>query len=193
MFCIRYVVNLRRPRLLRGNFVSFFTARRIPDRRHKSRKRAASLSGGTLTRCHSRVNVSSFCSLTSDTWHAVFAKAPHWTWSPCASYVVPTLIAHPVVTTRITQYGVFVELREGVGGMIHISDLSWTKRYSHPSEYTKVGQPIDVLIMEINAQERKLSLSHKQLEENPWDSFEAIFPVGSYHTATISYEFYFYP
>ncbi len=87
---------------------------------------------------------------------------------------------------NITQYGVFVELREGVGGMIHISDLSWTKRYSHPSEYTKVGQPIDVLIMEINSHERKLSLGHKQLEENPWDSFEGIFPVGSYHTATIS-------
>jgi small subunit ribosomal protein S1 len=87
---------------------------------------------------------------------------------------------------NITQYGVFVELREGVGGMIHISDLSWTKRYSHPSEYTKVGTPIDVMIMEINPQERKLSLGHKQLEENPWDSFEGIFPVGSYHTATIA-------
>ncbi len=87
---------------------------------------------------------------------------------------------------NITQYGVFVELREGVGGMIHISDLSWTKRYAHPSEYTKVGQPIDVIIMEINAAERKLSLGHKQLEENPWDSFESIFPVGSYHTATIT-------
>jgi len=87
---------------------------------------------------------------------------------------------------NITQYGVFVELREGVGGMIHISDLSWTKRYAHPSEYTKVGQPIDVIIMEINAAERKLSLGHKQLEENPWDSFESVFPVGSYHTATIT-------
>jgi small subunit ribosomal protein S1 len=87
---------------------------------------------------------------------------------------------------NITQYGVFVELREGVGGMIHISDLSWTKRYSHPSEYTKVGQPIEVMIMEINPAERKLSLGHKQLEENPWDSFESIFPVGSYHTATIA-------
>jgi small subunit ribosomal protein S1 len=87
---------------------------------------------------------------------------------------------------NITQYGVFVELREGVGGMIHISDLSWTKRYSHPSEYTKVGDTIDILIMEINPAERKLSLGHKQLEENPWDSFEDVFPVGSYHTATIS-------
>lgn len=86
---------------------------------------------------------------------------------------------------NITQYGVFVELREGVGGMIHISDLSWTKRYSHPNEYTKVGDKIDVLVMEINPSERKLSLGHKQLEENPWDSFETAFPVGSYHTAAI--------
>lgn len=86
---------------------------------------------------------------------------------------------------NITQYGVFVELREGVGGMIHISDLSWTKRYSHPNEYTKVGDKIDILVMEINPAERKLSLGHKQLEENPWDSFEASFPVGSYHEAAV--------
>ena len=69
--------------------------------------------------------------------------------------------------------------------MVHISDLSWTKRYSHPSEFTKVGETIDVTILEVDQDSRKLSLGHKQLEENPWDTFENVFPVGSYHEATI--------
>lgn len=69
--------------------------------------------------------------------------------------------------------------------MVHISDLSWTKRYNHPSEYTKVGNNLDILILEIDAENRKLSLGHKQLEENPWDTFENVFPVGSYHEATV--------
>jgi small subunit ribosomal protein S1 len=86
---------------------------------------------------------------------------------------------------NITQYGVFVELREGVGGMVHISDLSWLKRYAHPSEFTKVGQKIDVMILDIDKDGRKLSLGHKQLEENPWDAFEAIFPIGSYHEGKV--------
>jgi small subunit ribosomal protein S1 len=86
---------------------------------------------------------------------------------------------------NITQYGVFVELREGVGGMVHISDLSWLKRYAHPSEFTKVGQKIDVMILDIDKEGRKLSLGHKQLEENPWDAFEAIFPIGSYHEGSV--------
>ncbi|MEN0005794.1 MAG: 30S ribosomal protein S1 [Bacteroidota bacterium] len=86
---------------------------------------------------------------------------------------------------NLTPYGVFVELEEGIGGMVHISDLSWTKRYSHPSEFTKVGQDIDIVILEIDKDNRKLSLGHKQLEENPWDTFENVFPVGSYHEATI--------
>ncbi|MCG8327463.1 MAG: S1 RNA-binding domain-containing protein, partial [Chitinophagales bacterium] len=77
------------------------------------------------------------------------------------------------------------ELEEGIGGMIHISDLSWTKRFSHPSEFTKVGQNIDIIVLEIDKDNRKLSLGHKQLEENPWDTFENVFPVGSYHEATI--------
>ena len=92
---------------------------------------------------------------------------------------------HTGVVKNLTPYGVFVELSEGIGGMVHISDLSWTKRFNHPSEYTKVGNNLDILIMEIDAENRKLSLGHKQLEENPWDTFENVFPVGSYHEATV--------
>jgi small subunit ribosomal protein S1 len=86
---------------------------------------------------------------------------------------------------NLTPYGVFVELQEGIGGMVHISDLSWTKRYSHPSEFTKVGNQIEVVILDIDKASRKLSLGHKQIEENPWDTFENVFPVGSYHEATV--------
>jgi len=86
---------------------------------------------------------------------------------------------------NLTPYGVFVEMEEGIGGMIHISDLSWTKRYSHPSDFTKVGNDIDIVILEIDKHNRKLSLGHKQIEENPWDTFENVFPVGSYHEATL--------
>lgn len=92
---------------------------------------------------------------------------------------------HTGEVKNLTPYGVFVELEEGIGGMVHISDLSWTKRFSHPSEFTKVGEQIDVTILEIDQDSRKLSLGHKQLEENPWDTFENVFPVGSYHEATI--------
>ena len=100
-------------------------------------------------------------------------------------------IEYPVGSTHtgevknLTPYGVFVELKEGIGGMVHISDLSWTKRYSHPSEFTKVGQDINIQILDIDMDSRKLSLGHKQLEENPWDTFENVFPVGSYHEATV--------
>ncbi len=86
---------------------------------------------------------------------------------------------------NLTPYGVFVELEEGIGGMVHISDLSWTKRYSHPSEFTSKGKTIDIVILEIDKNNRKLSLGHKQTEENPWDKFENVFPVGSYHPATV--------
>ena len=92
---------------------------------------------------------------------------------------------HTVKVKNLTQYGVFIELADSIGGMIHISDLSWTKRYSHPSEFTKVGEEIDAIILEIDKVNRKLSLGHKQTEENPWDTFETVFPVGSYHEATI--------
>lgn len=86
---------------------------------------------------------------------------------------------------NLTPYGVFVELDEGIGGMVHISDLSWTKRYSHPSEFTSVGKDLEIVILEIDKEDRKLTLGHKQIEENPWDTFEKVFPVGSYHDATI--------
>ena len=92
---------------------------------------------------------------------------------------------HTVKVKNLTQYGVFVELEEGIGGMIHISDLSWTKRYSHPSEFTKVGEEIDAIVLEIDKENRKISLGHKQTEENPWDTFETVFPVGSYHEGTV--------
>ena len=92
---------------------------------------------------------------------------------------------HTGQVKNLTPYGVFVELEEGIGGMVHISDLSWTKRFSHPSEFTKVGSDIDVVILDIDKGNRKLSLGHKQIEENPWDTFESVFPVGSYHEATI--------
>jgi small subunit ribosomal protein S1 len=92
---------------------------------------------------------------------------------------------HTGVVKNLTPYGVFVELEDGIGGMVHISDLSWTKRYSHPSEFTKVGASIDIVVLEIDKDSRKLSLGHKQVEENPWDTFENVFPVGSYHEATV--------
>jgi small subunit ribosomal protein S1 len=86
---------------------------------------------------------------------------------------------------NLTQYGVFVELEDGIGGMVHISDISWTKRYSHAKEFISAGEEIEVIILEIDQESRKLSLGHKQLEENPWDTFEKVFPVGSYHEATV--------
>ncbi len=97
----------------------------------------------------------------------------------------PSGSQHKGEVKNLTPYGVFVELEEGIGGMIHISDLSWTKRFNHPSEYTKVGETIDISILEIDLDSRKLALGHKQLEENPWDTFENVFPVGSYHEVTI--------
>lgn len=92
---------------------------------------------------------------------------------------------HTGVVKNLTPYGVFVELEDGIGGMVHISDLSWTKRYSHPSEFTSIGSQIEIAVLEIDKEGRKLSLGHKQIEENPWDTFESIFPVGSYHEALV--------
>lgn len=92
---------------------------------------------------------------------------------------------HKGIVQNITPYGVFVELEEGIGGMVHISDLSWIKRFNHPSEYTKVGNEIEVIVLEINLTDRKMMLGHKQLEEDPWDTFESIFPVGSVHEGPI--------
>jgi small subunit ribosomal protein S1 len=86
---------------------------------------------------------------------------------------------------NITQYGVFVELGQGIGGMIHISDLSWVKRYAHPAEFTKIGEKIDVVILEIDKDNKKISLGHKQIEESPWESFATVFTQGSYHQGLI--------
>ncbi len=86
---------------------------------------------------------------------------------------------------NLTPYGVFVELEQGIGGMVHISDLSWTKRFAHPSEFTKIGDDLQVQILDIDLENRKLSLGHKHVEENPWDTFENVFPVGTYHEATV--------
>jgi small subunit ribosomal protein S1 len=93
---------------------------------------------------------------------------------------------HPGLVKNITNYGVFVELAPGIGGMIHISDLSWLKRFNHPSEYTKVGSNIDVVILGIDKENRKLQLGHKQLEEDPWNTLQDTFAIGSIHEATVS-------
>ena len=92
---------------------------------------------------------------------------------------------HTAKVRNFTNFGVFVEIEEGVDGLIHISDLSWTKKFKHPSEFTKVGSDIDVQVLEIDKDNRRLSLGHKQLEDNPWEVFETIFTVGSIHEGTV--------
>ena len=97
----------------------------------------------------------------------------------------PANSRHTAKVRNFTNFGVFVELEEGVDGLIHISDLSWSKKIKHPSEFTKVGETIDVTVLEIDKENRRLSLGHKQLEENPWDVFESVFSEGSVHQGTI--------
>ena len=99
--------------------------------------------------------------------------------------IYPVGSKHTAKVRNFTNFGVFVELEEGVDGLIHISDLSWTKKIKHPSEFTQIGADIDVQVLEIDKDNRRLSLGHKQLEENPWDVFETIFTVGSIHEGTI--------
>ena len=93
---------------------------------------------------------------------------------------------HTATVRNFTNFGIFVELEEGVDGLIHISDLSWSKKIKHPAEFTKIGEPIDVVVLEVDTDNRRLSLGHKQLEENPWDVFETVFTVGSVHQGTIT-------
>lgn len=93
---------------------------------------------------------------------------------------------HTAKVRNFTNFGIFVELEEGVDGLIHISDLSWTKKVKHPSEFTQQGADIDVVVLEIDKENRRLSLGHKQLEENPWDKYEAIYTPGSVHQGTIT-------
>ncbi len=110
--------------------------------------------------------------LTEDPWETIENK-------------FPLDSRHKGVVKNITPYGVFVELESGIGGMIHISDLSWIKRYNHPSEFTKPGEEIEVVILSIDKEARKLSLGHKQLEEDPWNTFESVFPIGSVHEGNV--------
>ena len=93
---------------------------------------------------------------------------------------------HTAKVRNFTNFGIFVELEEGVDGLIHISDLSWTKKIKHPSEFTKVGENIDVVVLEIDKENRRLSLGHKQLEQNPWDTYETIYKPGTVHTGKIT-------
>ena len=110
--------------------------------------------------------------LKSDPWETIEEKYPIGS-------------KHTAKVRNFTNFGVFVEIEEGVDGLIHISDLSWTKKVKHPSEFTQIGADIDVVVLEIDKENRRLSLGHKQLEENPWDVFETVFTVGSVHEGTI--------
>ena len=110
--------------------------------------------------------------LKSDPWETIEEKYPIGS-------------KHTAKVRNFTNFGVFVQIEEGVDGLIHISDLSWTKKVKHPSEFTQIGADIDVQVLEIDKENRRLSLGHKQLEENPWDVFETVFTVGSVHEGTI--------
>ena len=98
----------------------------------------------------------------------------------------PVNSKHEAVVRNFTNFGIFVELEEGVDGLIHISDLSWSKKIKHPAEFTKIGDKIEVVVLEVDVENRRLSLGHKQLEENPWDVFESIFTLNSIHKGTIT-------
>lgn len=97
----------------------------------------------------------------------------------------PVNSKHKAVVRNFTNFGIFVELEEGVDGLIHISDLSWSKKIKHPAEFTKIGEEIDVVVLEVDVENRRLSLGHKQLEENPWDVFETVFTIDSVHKGTV--------
>ncbi|MEG2178371.1 MAG: 30S ribosomal protein S1 [Bacteroidales bacterium] len=98
----------------------------------------------------------------------------------------PVQSKHTATVRNFTNFGIFVELEEGVDGLIHISDLSWSKKIKHPAEFTKIGEKIDVVVLDVDVENRRLSLGHKQLEENPWDVFETIFSVNSTHKGTVT-------
>ncbi len=93
---------------------------------------------------------------------------------------------HTATVRNFTNFGVFVELEEGVDGLVHISDLSWTKKIKHPSEFTSIGEPLEVVVLEVDQENRRLSLGHKQLEENPWNEYENTYSVGSVHEGTVT-------
>jgi small subunit ribosomal protein S1 len=97
----------------------------------------------------------------------------------------PVNSKHTAIVRNFTNFGIFVEMEEGVDGLIHISDLSWSKKIKHPAEFTKIGEKIEVVVLEVDSENRRLSLGHKQLEENPWDVFESIFLIDSIHKGTV--------
>jgi small subunit ribosomal protein S1 len=92
---------------------------------------------------------------------------------------------HKGIVRNLTNFGLFIELEEGIDGLVHVSDLSWTKKIKHPSEFVKVGDTMEVQVLELDAANRRLALSHKHMEENPWDTFETIFTIGSVHKCTV--------
>jgi len=111
--------------------------------------------------------------LKEDPWETIEQKYPQGS-------------KHTAKVRNFTNFGIFVELEEGVDGLIHISDLSWTKKVKHPSEFTQVGAEIEVVVLEIDKENRRLSLGHKQLEDNPWDTYETLYTAGSVHTGKIT-------
>lgn len=125
----------------------------------------------TMDRAERKMSLS-LKQLTKDPWSDIEQKYPVGTKTKG-------------MVKNVSSYGVFVELEDGITGFVHISDLSWVKRIHHPNEVTKVGNELEVVVLDINKDERKLSLGHKQVEEDPWDTFETVFPVGSEHQATI--------
>ncbi|MFM9057472.1 MAG: 30S ribosomal protein S1, partial [Bacteroidota bacterium] len=110
--------------------------------------------------------------LTPDPWGAILAKYPVGS-------------RHKAKVRNFTNFGVFVELEEGVDGLIHISDLSWNKKVKHPSEFTKIGEELEVVVLEVDVENRRLSLGHKQLEDNPWETYESIFSINSVHQGVV--------
>jgi small subunit ribosomal protein S1 len=111
--------------------------------------------------------------LKNDPWEGIESK-------------YPVNSKHQAIVKNFTNYGIFVELEEGVDGLIHISDLSWTKKIKHPSEITKIDEKIDVIVLEIDKENRKLSLGHKQIEQDPWEVFSTIFDIGTVHEGTVT-------
>lgn len=125
----------------------------------------------TMDRAERKMSLS-LKQLTKDPWSDIEQKYPVGTRTKG-------------VVKNVSGYGVFVELEDGITGFVHISDLSWVKRIHHPNDVTRIGNDLEVVVLDINKEERKLSLGHKQVEEDPWDTFESVFPVGSEHQATV--------
>lgn len=125
----------------------------------------------TMDRAERKMSLS-LKQLTKDPWSDIEQKYPVGTRTKG-------------VVKNVSGYGVFVELEDGITGFVHISDLSWVKRIHHPNDVTRIGNDLEVVVLDINKDERKLSLGHKQVEEDPWDTFESVFPMGSEHQATV--------